>query len=386
MVEDSNPHRRTMATIITDKPRVLLVDDEYPVLTAVQRHLRGIYEVTLAEGGQAALDHARGPDTFAVVCTDMRMPNVDGVAVLEAFRDLRPETTRILFTGYAEMDSAIAAVNKGNIFRFLTKPTDPETLKQAIGDAVELNRLTLAERELLEHTLRGSVRALFETLAAANPEAYARAGRIRTIVGELLVHLEVTDPWEIDVAAALSNIGAVTLPPRVVTKLHTGAPLDRQELETVEQLPAVAAQILSGIPRLDGVLKIISEQKYWTHDDVPIGTKLLRLAQDIDAMEARGLESDVILAAVKEREKEYGPEATAAFEARQSGTPNNRQVIRVPVAQLEEGMVLATDMRTADGLLLVGHGQPITASLLRRIANFAQGTGLEDNVASVLEH
>ena len=118
--------------------------------------------------------------------SDMRMPVMDGAAVLAQARSARPDTVRILLTGQADLEDAVAAVNNGNIFRFLLKPCPRPVLVQALSDAVEQHRMITAERELLERTLRGSVAALFDVLSLANPLAFARAVRIQQIVLQLI--------------------------------------------------------------------------------------------------------------------------------------------------------------------------------------------------------
>ncbi len=89
--------------------------------------------------------------------SDMRMPGMDGATVLTRARAVQPDTVRVLLTGQADMEDAVAAVNDGNIFRFLIKPCPRPVLVRALTDAVDQHRMITAERVLLERTLRGSV-------------------------------------------------------------------------------------------------------------------------------------------------------------------------------------------------------------------------------------
>src|SRR5205823_12680612 len=91
--------------------------------------------------------------TFAVVVSDMRMPGMDGAALLAEVRGLLPDAARILLTGYADLDSALRAVNQGQIFRYLTKPCPPDVLRQAVTDGVEQHRLARRSRDETLHRL-----------------------------------------------------------------------------------------------------------------------------------------------------------------------------------------------------------------------------------------
>jgi DNA-binding NtrC family response regulator len=117
-------------------------------------------ESTTATSGKAGLERLSSDGPFAVVVSDMRMPEMNGAAFLAQVRERAPDTVRVLLTGQADLDSAIAAVNEGQIFRFLTKPCAPEMLISSLRAAEEQHRLITAERVLLEQTLHGAVKAL----------------------------------------------------------------------------------------------------------------------------------------------------------------------------------------------------------------------------------
>lgn len=364
------------------KPRILLVDDEPAVLAALQRQLRPHYAVESAEGGKEAVRIASSSEPFTVVMTDMRMPQMDGVAVLTHMREHYPDTVRILLTGYADLDSAIAAVNDGNVFRFLTKPSAPDIIRGAIEGAVHQHNLILAERELLQGTLQGSVRAMLETLALANPEAFSRATRVKTTVTKLLEHMHVDDRWEIEVAAMLSQAGAVSLPPAVLEKLNTGAALEADEAAMVARLPNVAEHLLEGIPRLEGVRDLIHQLGNWRAVSAPIGTKVIQLAIDYDVLEARGMSPDAVIQELQGRGSEYGPSAIKALLEVQEELML-QHVVEIAVDELKPGMVLAQDLRTRDHKLLVSRGFAVTDGLLERISNFTHVPGLESSTVTI---
>ena len=157
------------------KPRIILVDDEVNVLQAYGRVLRARFAVDTAEGGEAALGmlSERGP--YAVVVSDMRMPGMDGVELLAQAKGRFPDTVRIMLTGNADQGTAAEAVNRGEIFRFLSKPCDSALLIETIHQAVRQHELLTAEKALLEGTLKGSIRMLVDLLSLLDPISFGRA-------------------------------------------------------------------------------------------------------------------------------------------------------------------------------------------------------------------
>src|ERR1700723_241893 len=140
-----------------DLPQVLCVDDEPRVVEGLALHLRRDYQVLTANGAQKALQVLKENGAPAVIVSDMRMPGMDGATLLKHVKQLYPETTRILLTGEPGRDAAIAAVNEGQIFRFLTKPCPPDQLRLAIDAGVNHHRMLSAERILLQETLVGCI-------------------------------------------------------------------------------------------------------------------------------------------------------------------------------------------------------------------------------------
>src|SRR4030042_1602116 len=95
--------------------------------------------------------------SYAVIVSDLRMPGMDGIHFLARARELVPDSVRIMLTGFADLQTAVDAVNPGHIFRFPTKPCEPQVLEIALEMGVSQYRLVMAEKELLEETLRGSI-------------------------------------------------------------------------------------------------------------------------------------------------------------------------------------------------------------------------------------
>jgi DNA-binding NtrC family response regulator len=183
--------------------RILCVDDEPQVLSALRRGLSEDYEVQTANGGAPAIELLGSNVTFAVIMSDMRMPGMDGAKLLSWARAHCPDSTRILLTGYADVDSAISAVNDGNIFRFLVKPCPEETLRQALEAGVEQYRLITAERELLEQTLGGALGALMDVIGLVAPELHVRSSRLEQLVQRVVTRRGLSPAWVYQTAARL---------------------------------------------------------------------------------------------------------------------------------------------------------------------------------------
>ena len=133
--------------------KVLFVDDEQEILDGYERLLRRDFHVRVARGGAAGLTEIEQNGPFAVVISDMRMPGMNGAEFLAQVRRTEPNTVRMLLTGYTDIGAAIAAVNEGNIFRFLTKPCDKETLADAINLGITQYHLIRAEKDLVKQAL-----------------------------------------------------------------------------------------------------------------------------------------------------------------------------------------------------------------------------------------
>lgn len=127
--------------------RLLLVDDEPNVLNAMRRELAGIYEVETFISPQEALRRARETD-FALVVSDYRMPDMDGVTFLEHFSQMQPDAVRLILSGQADMDALIKAINVTHIYRFLSKPWDEADLKNRIQQALDYREAILENRRV----------------------------------------------------------------------------------------------------------------------------------------------------------------------------------------------------------------------------------------------
>src|ERR1700716_514500 len=285
-------------------PHVLCVDDEPRVVDGLALHLRNDYQVLSANGAQSALQALKDHGAPAVIVSDMRMPGMDGATLLKHVKHLYPETTRILLTGDPGRDVAIAAVNEGQIFRYLTKPCPPDQLRAAIEAGVIHHRLLIAEKVLLQETLIGCIRALIDILAITNPVAFGRATRVKRLAADLAAGaLETKGFWQLEAAAMLSQIGYISLPTELVEKLYYGKRLTPDERVLADGAPQVAQKLLGRIPRLEPVMEILAASQP-VKSDVPeglikLGAGILRLVLEYDTQIAQGRPINEAIAAIR---------------------------------------------------------------------------------------
>jgi signal transduction histidine kinase len=142
------------------RPTLLIVDDEPDVLRSLHDLFRRDYQVVTFERASDAIE---GLETLAprVVMSDQRMPGMTGVEFLRAVRERLPAATRLLFTGYADLDAVIDAINEGHVFRYVSKPWDPQELIAIVRQSFEQNAL-VSERLRLIAELQQTNRRLAE--------------------------------------------------------------------------------------------------------------------------------------------------------------------------------------------------------------------------------
>jgi len=357
--------------------KILFVDDEPNVLAAFERQLRKRFTIETATSGSVGLRKLAEGESFAVVVSDLRMPEMDGVQFLSKARELHPDCVRLLLTGYADIQHAVEAVNQGSLFRFLTKPCPLEMLFRALDAALTQHRLIISERELLDKTLRGSLQVLGEVLALANPTAFGRALRAQQLIRELSESIEEAKGWEVDVATVLSQLGCIALPETVLSAAGRGAELRPDERKQMETHPGVARDLLKQIPRLDRVVEIIAYQDKpflapsrqtleKCGKEIPFGSRLLKIALDFDALLVRGVPRSQALSLLESRVGEYDPELLTALAAKIRAEAKE-EVLEVTILDLSAGMVLAEDLYNDSGQLLLSKGNPITSALKRRL-------------------
>ena len=359
-----------------NRPTILCVDDEPRVVDSLAVQLRKDFQILTANGGHTALRMLKEGAAPVVIVSDMRMPGMDGATLLKHVKQLYPDVTRILLTGETGRDAAVAAVNEGQIFRFLTKPCSTETLRAAIDAGVMQNRLLSAERVLLQETLIGCIKALVDILAITNPVAFGRATRLRRLSVELAGVLEIKGFWQLEAAAMLSQIGFISLPIELVEKLYYGKRLTPEEKILADGAPQVAQKLLGRIPRLEPVLEILSAiRKSDALADATLkqGVSILRLLLEYDAEVVQGHPIELAIQKLRARQDRHDPKVINALESLLGAAVAPQELCEVTVDRVRPGMVFVDDLYTHVGTLLVPKGFEVTEAFLERARNFGPG-------------
>jgi YesN/AraC family two-component response regulator len=356
---------------------VLFVDDEALLLEGIARSLRNRFNVRIATSGAEGLRLLKEAGPFAVVVSDMRMPEMNGAQFLGKVREIAPDTVRIILSGQADLQQTISAVNEGNIFRFLSKPCETQSLITAIGMAVEQYRLIKAEKVLLEQTLTGAVKVLIEILGSVAPSAYSRARRLQRYNVDLAARLQLTENWQWPLAALLSQIGCISLPKEIVAKSEAGQEMTQEERHLFESHPLMAAKMLESIPRLEAVAAIVASQNApLSNADIfkdikaldikAAGSILLHAAAEFDRHTVAGLTAADASEAMRKAKMNFPASVLEALrQLRAEG--HERSLRSVRLIDLAAGMRLEEPLMTRKGICLVPAGQEVTLALLARL-------------------
>jgi CheY-like chemotaxis protein len=365
------------AKVMSEK--ILLVDDEIAILQGYQRLLHREFHTDIAVGGPGALIAIEANGPYAVVVSDMRMPEMDGAQLLAKIKILAPDTIRVMLTGAADMRTAVSAVNEGSIFRFLTKPCTKETLAKTLTASLVQHRLVIAEKELLERTLSGSIHVLTEVLSLVNPAAFGRAVRLRRYVHHIAQRMSLRSPWRFEVAAMMSQLGCVTLDPETVDGVYAGQTLTPEEQARYEAHPLVAHDLLTNIPRMEPIAWMIAHQNHPApvegdvadreKADMRLGAEILRAALAFDDLLRKDSSKTEALHRLAIQHKDID---TRIIQALVEFQPDEEEldVRSCAIDELTPAMVLHEDVRTNSGSLIVAKGQEITVPLVLRLKSF----------------
>lgn len=406
---------------------VLAVDDEPNIVSALRRTLRprGFNVHTALSGAEGlALLETTPVD---VIISDMRMPQMTGAEFLHASRAKQPEAVRILLTGYADITSTIEAVNHGEIFRYISKPWDDETLLSVLHDGLERKRLARERDQLLELTrqqneqlqgyaeqLEQKVRERTAELQAANDGLQAANARVKsdfqgtikvlsTIlenrpggadgcsrkVAELVrrlgpkVGLEGEALQDTVFAALLEDLGKLTFPEAwLTTPLHGLTPRNR---DAFMQHPLHAESYLMSLSSLRGAAQVL-RSLYERFDGkgvpdglegeaIPLGARVLRVASEYERLrsgqiELRSFRQDEAVKWLRNGcAGRFDPRIVNAFlEVLASG--GTSATVTLEVEQLKPGMVLARDLTVRSGVLLLPKDHVLDDLMIRRLEAF----------------
>jgi CheY-like chemotaxis protein len=363
--------------------KVLFVDDEPHLLAGIERGLRQHFPVYTATGGSQGLQMLRQSGPFAVVVSDMRMPEMTGVQFLAQVRETYPDSVRMILSGQSDLSDTIAAVNEGNIFRFLSKPTDAGQLVTAVESAVAQYRLLAAEKVLLEQTLTGAVNMLVEILSMTMPAAHSRAVRAQRYVVALAQALNLREQWQWPLAAIVSQIGCVALSPGTLSKVEAGQELNDEEQSLYQSHPEIARKLLETIPRLEDVAAIVTAQSGplalgalardpQTWDVRSAGRILLRAALDFDRLVMARKSAKQAAAMLRDSGTELPVPVVDALGLLPIASAE-RIMRQARIKDLAPGMLLDEALMTRKGALLLPAGHEVTAALIARLRSLGAG-------------
>ena len=372
------------------KNTILLVDDEPNVLSALRRQLRDQYEVKTESDPTEALKLLPGTPPIAAVVSDYRMPQMNGIEFLNQVKRTSPDTTRLMLTGYADLDNAIRAVNDGNVFRFLTKPCADEVLRKNVEDAVRQHELVTTKKVLLEQTLKGCVELLSEITALVHPEAGERIHRVRRYVRYFAEKKELKDLWRYDIATMLSQLGTLILPPGTLEDLARGSELDGEKQQMYEMHPVIAQSLIAKLPRLESIAEMIGYQlkgfdgsgtprDALKEENIPLGARILKIALDYDLALQREKTPQKAFLSVEKRGDAYDPELLYYLEG-MLGTEARYEVKKLPLNELRPGMLLHEDIVSKQGVRLLRKSLELDKNKIDRIIMFAERIGINDGI------
>jgi putative nucleotidyltransferase with HDIG domain len=309
---------------------VLFVDDEVNILRALQRLLRNepMRVLTASRASEALELLANEP--VQVVITDQRMPETSGVELLALVRERHPDVVRMMLTGYTEISVAVDAINRGEIYRLITKPWNDEELRATIRQAFdqadlkfEVRRLNQVTREQnfklqdMNRNLETKVRERTRQLAAKHQElrtayvqtirtlteaidakdAYTRGHSERVGIYASKVAREMGQPKElierVYIAGLLHDVGKIGISDAVIRKPE---PLSREEYEEIKRHPEIGARILEPVDFLRDVAPCVRHHHEWYDgsdrgypdrllgDRIPLPSRIILVSDTAEAM------------------------------------------------------------------------------------------------------
>ncbi|MDO8767113.1 MAG: response regulator [Burkholderiaceae bacterium] len=425
----------------TKMSTILCVDDEPNILSSLRRLFRTKgFQVRVAESGQAGLA-LLATEPIDLVISDMRMPEMDGAQFLAQVRERWPDTVRLLLTGYSDVTSIIDAINRGEIYRYITKPWDDNDIVLIVRHALErraleqekqrLEALTIRQNEelkALNASLEAKVEARTTELRTANDALQGANEKLKTnfvtsikvfstliemrggnLAGHsrrvadlsrriaLKLQLDNKLIQEIFVAGLLHEIGKVGFADELLsTPVATMKPA---QLEAYRKHAVQAEQLLLPLQDLRGASEIISAQferfdgtgfpERRADENIPIGTRILTLASDYDNMQIGTLtqsrltpeEAKIII--VHGSGTRYDPKVVAALMDVLGGAPREQterertEEVQVISRDLKVGMALSRDLIAPSGLLMLSADHVLDARLIRKIMDFEKSGGLQ---------
>ena len=231
--------------------KVLFVDDDEQITKSFRRLLRKKFSLDTALSAAEGLESLDAKGPYAVVISDFRMPEKDGVEFLKEVKLRYPDTVRIMLTGFADLQTAMKAVNQGSVFRFLTKPCPPDILSEAVAQAIKYYDFILSERELIglrqwRKSLEQIVVALVRLVESRDPYTAGHQQRVALLAKAIALEMGMGEDVveSIGLAATVHDVGKVYVPLEFLNKPGV---LSEPEFNIIRHHPKVGHDILSKV-------------------------------------------------------------------------------------------------------------------------------------------
>jgi len=356
--------------------KILFVDDEETVLSGFQVTLGRSFEITVSSSVTEALEIFKEQGPFAVLVSDFQMPVMNGAEFLQKIRELDKEVVTMLLTGAANFENVSETVHRGQIFRLLGKPCPAEKMKEHIEAALRQYELIRAEKDMLEQTLNGAIRAMTSILAASKPLFFGRAQRVKDVAFKLADLLSVDDPWRLELAATFSYLGHVGLPDNIQEDVYKQNDLPSEVEEIMAGFPLFISGLLGGIPRLDDIPEIIKFMgaDYNAKEVDKSGTRklasILRFSQQYDHYASEGRSNSKIREILSSSQEKFIPGIIGAFTQAFNISVDGDYVDMVDPKLLVEGMEINQDLRLPDKTLIAPKGTLVEEHFMRILDNY----------------
>ncbi len=378
--------------------KILLVDDEPKVLSALQRELTSYQftEILTANSGMEALDILRQQKDVAVIVSDYRMPGLDGISFLMEAQEICPDATRMILSGVADLEMATNSINLGQVFRLLIKPCPTDSFINSIKAGLRQYELITSEHDLLQNTLKGSIKILTDLLSAISPDSFSQANRISSFTRKFAQELHLPNAWELELAGALCRIGCVTIPPEVIDSWMKGKYLDPNQFKMMDSVGKIGNYFLRNIPRLEKIAEGIlfqstpfeptkKQENQISGSDIPLISRILKIVIDYDRFLAFDQNSKAALTRMLNQANEYDPELMRVFREqvlttkteKDASSASDSPLTEVTFDNVKNGMVIMANVFDNKGRMLISKGTVVTEILQLRLANYCRVYGLD---------
>jgi response regulator RpfG family c-di-GMP phosphodiesterase len=321
--------------------------------------------------------------TPSLILLDIMMPMMDGYEVCRRLKesDSTAHIPIIFLTSKSSPDDIIEGFQSGGV-DYIAKPFRAEELLSRVKTHLKLSQTEQSLKEalhekgqLLDETLKGSIRVLIDILAMTNPEAFAQTLRVRGIAKKMALRLGLANVWEIEIGVLLSHLGCAVIPTEIVQKKQAGHHLTAQENSIFNSHPKAAARFISSIPRLEQVAESIQHQHsdYQSNDYPDIIRDFIRIVFDYDNRIQSGCTQQQALDDMNRKLGKYNPLVLGALEAEIRRFMDGYVIQTVAFEDLTPGMILADDLRNASNVILVRRNTELSEVLIEKLRNIRYG-------------